>query len=86
MLGSLWRVDDAQTANLMAAFYKNLWQNNLSRAEALRRAQIDMLNNKPRSGDLRGMEFSTRPGKNQRGMGRLPPFYWAAFVLSGDWR
>ena len=86
VLGSLWRVDDAQTANLMAAFYKNLWQNKLSRAEALRRAQIDMLNNNPRSGDLRGMEFSTRPGKNQRGMGRLPPFYWAAFVLSGDWR
>ncbi|HET6881608.1 MAG TPA: CHAT domain-containing tetratricopeptide repeat protein [Pirellulales bacterium] len=95
VLASLWSVDDEQTARLMAAFYENLWKKKLSRAEALRKAQIDMLNDEALRGRVastkssdknqrgRGMEFSTpRPGKNQR----VPPFYWAAFVLSGDWR
>lgn len=83
VLASLWRVDDAQTARLMAAFYDNLWRKKLSRTESLRRAQIELLNDKAIPGKRRGMEFSTaRPAKDQR----PSPFYWAAFVLSGDWR
>ncbi len=79
VLASLWRVDDQQTAALMADFYENLWRKKLSRAEALRQAQIGMLNKQALSGKGRGMEFSASRHC-------APVFYWAAFVLSGDWR
>lgn len=79
VLASLWRVDDQQTARLMGAFYENLWLKKLSRTAALRQAQIDILNDEA----LRGMVFSTKQGDKQK---RVPPYYWAAFVLSGDWR
>lgn len=83
VLATLWTVDDAPTARLMAAFYDNLWRKKLSRAEALRQAQLDLLNEENLPGKRRGMEFSTpRQDKNRR----PSPYFWAAFVLSGDWR
>ena len=43
VVGSLWAVDDAQTANLMESFYKNLSQDSLSESEALREAQLGQI-------------------------------------------
>jgi CHAT domain-containing protein len=40
---SLWPVDSNSTANLMISFHKHRKQDNLSSAEALRRAQLDLL-------------------------------------------
>lgn len=73
-VASLWQVDDAATQALMVEFYKNLWQKRLGKLESLRRAQLAMLR-----GELH------RPPTASDG-DRLPPFYWAAFVLNGDWR
>ena len=42
-LATLWAVNDASTAQLMAAFYQELADTNLSKAEALRLAQISVL-------------------------------------------
>ncbi len=42
-LASLWYVDDRFTALFMSAFYRELVHANVSKAEALRRAQITML-------------------------------------------
>jgi CHAT domain-containing protein len=42
---SLWSVSDAATSVLMEEFYANLWQKRLSRAEALRQAQLTVLRN-----------------------------------------
>jgi CHAT domain-containing protein len=42
-LGSLWKVEDQSTARLMASFYQGLVAQGLSRAEALRRAQRELL-------------------------------------------
>jgi CHAT domain-containing protein len=65
----------------MEAFYQNLWEKKLPKLEALRQAQITMLKEGPKRGlvlaDTEGGAGSPR---------RTPPFYWAAFVLSGDWR
>jgi CHAT domain-containing protein len=65
----------------MERFYENLWQKKLPKLEALRQAQLWML----REGhNIRGivLDGNKRLEKDRR----LPPFYWAAFVLSGDWR
>ncbi len=63
----------------MIDFYDNLWRKKMSKLEALRQAQLTML----REGVHRGLDFRDgQPPANRR----LPPYYWAAFVLSGDWR
>jgi CHAT domain-containing protein len=71
---SLWKVDDLRTQQLMSRFYENLWKKKLGKVEALREAQLWMLRE-----NVRGL---TLP----KGSKTLPPRYWAAFVLSGDWR
>lgn len=61
-LASLWQVDDKSTSVLMSEFYRQLTQDaNLSKAEALRRAQEFVLKDKGH------------------------PFYWAPYVLVGNW-
>jgi len=64
-LATLWVVDDAATAQLMINFYQELNQDKtISKAQALRRAQISML---------------------KEGGERQKPYYWAPFVLVGNW-
>jgi tetratricopeptide (TPR) repeat protein len=77
VVASLWRVSDEETHQLMREFYRRVWSDKpLAKAEALRQAQLWMLDNwKPRG----GLE---RPAPK----GPPPPYVWAAFVLSGDWR
>jgi CHAT domain-containing protein/tetratricopeptide (TPR) repeat protein len=43
VVASLWQVDDETTQKLMETFYRNLADGKGSKAEALRRAQIEML-------------------------------------------
>jgi tetratricopeptide (TPR) repeat protein/CHAT domain-containing protein len=84
---SLWTVSDLGTRVLMQHFYENLWTRRMSKIEALRQAQIEMLKTSPGKlavGAGRGLELDAdRPVTSD---GRLPPYYWAAFVLSGDWQ
>jgi CHAT domain-containing protein/tetratricopeptide (TPR) repeat protein len=77
VLASLWKVPDEETHQLMREFYRRVWSKDpISKAEALRQAQLWMLENwKPR-GTLGRPEPKGPPS----------PYYWAAFVLSGDWR
>ncbi|GJD21851.1 hypothetical protein RIVM261_068070 [Rivularia sp. IAM M-261] len=42
-LASLWNINDASTATLMSQFYSYLTQPNISKAQALRRAQLQLL-------------------------------------------
>ena len=37
-------------------------------------------------GLTRGLAFAPAGTATTEKSGRLPPFYWAAFMLSGDWR
>jgi len=52
VISSLWSVKDESTSELMQSFYKNLFLLRLGRHEALRAAQLDMLQrNRARHGD-----------------------------------
>jgi CHAT domain-containing protein len=42
-LASLWHVDDASTAQLMGEFYRELTSAKVTKAEALRRAQVKLI-------------------------------------------
>ncbi len=43
VLSSLWKVEDQATARLMKDFYTNLWQEGMSRSEALHQAKLRTL-------------------------------------------
>jgi CHAT domain-containing protein/tetratricopeptide (TPR) repeat protein len=67
---SLWQVDDDATRDLMGDYYERL-QRGEGRTEAMRQSQLAMLRRKPKV-----------PGNSAYSH----PFYWAAFISSGDWR
>jgi CHAT domain-containing protein/Tfp pilus assembly protein PilF len=63
VVASLWKVDDAMTAEVVKHFYQAmLGAKRLAPAAALRQAQKEMLRQK------------------------IEPFYWAAFIMQGEWR
>ncbi len=66
---TLWSVLDLPTKQLVEKFYHHWFDNDLTKSQALRQAQIDMI----RSYQLPGIEY------NQR----CPMYLWAAFVLYG---
>jgi CHAT domain-containing protein len=89
-VASLWRVSDKATQTLMSRFYANLWSKKMPKLEALRQAQLAIL----RGDANRDVELASRATRRGTALldyttddrKRLPPFYWAAFILSGDWR
>lgn len=101
VLASLWRVEDDSTARLMGSLYR-LHQDErqaLTRAEALRQAQLDLVRSADPSaaaasaaatgapdGPQRGIvRPGTTPGGPGRALGLAHPYYWAPFVLMGAW-
>lgn len=62
-LATLWEVDDAGTALFMELFYQQLAQGAVPKAEAVRQAQLQL---------MQDPQFRH-------------PFFWAPFVLVGNW-
>ena len=86
-IASLWIVDDAGTQALMAAFYKELQKGDVPAAEALRKAQIALINS---DNNQRGTD-SSRAGIKIVGAEPNPykghlshPYYWSAFFAIGN--
>lgn len=70
VMATMWKVADDSTAQFMQAFYR-LHQQNLTKAEALRRTQLELLQGAAAEGAT-GPAFAH-------------PYYWGAFVLMGNW-
>jgi CHAT domain-containing protein/tetratricopeptide (TPR) repeat protein len=81
-----WSVADESTKVLMVEFHKLLAAGG-EKAGALRQAQLALLNGyDARTGRLRGVGGVAEDTPSKSEGGRLHPFYWAPFVLIGDWR
>jgi len=95
-LASLWEVSDDGTLGLMTEFYRQLRTprvggNLLTKSDALRRAQLEMLRGRVRiqDGVLRAIAHNDTivlpPEIAMRGDRILShPYYWAAFTLIGN--
>ena len=86
VVASRWAVPDDPTAALMARFYRNLWEKHLPTAEALREAQLWVLNHPTEAGATRGLSFGAAATAPAAAPARSSPRAWAGWGLSGDWR
>lgn len=93
VISTLWEVNDSSTGALMADFYRRWAEGGgkVEKAEALRQAQLDLLQGKSK------IDHGAQSGASSRGLvaegGEKPdpegfahPYYWAPFVLMGNWR
>lgn len=87
-MGSLWYISDDGTIGLMTSFYEHL-QNSPIKAEALRQAQLALIDGQVRleAGQLitRSAPVPLPPAIAQRGTLNLShPYYWSAFTTIGS--
>lgn len=72
-IASLWSVDDRATQKLMTEFYHHFSTGTITKAEALRQAQLSLIAN-------RNSEVP-HPQHNPQ---LIHPYYWSAFILIGN--
>jgi CHAT domain-containing protein len=86
VVASLWKVSDDSTVELMRAFFRNL--KSMRTSEALRKAQLDLMKSSIRFHVERGSGGITQSINYQPEMSIecSHPFFWAPFILLGDWR
>lgn len=96
-IASLWKVDDLATRKLMERFYRNLIKQKMTKLEALSEAQRWLLNNPRLHSDIvrgrvgKAKNIASKKDADNNSLKvpntkRLHPRYWAAWVLSGDWK
>jgi CHAT domain-containing protein/tetratricopeptide (TPR) repeat protein len=72
VIATLWKIQDVGTAALMRAFYEARGESRrMSKAQALRAAQLALLSGRVSSGDAK--------------IDLRHPYFWAPFVLMGNW-
>jgi len=73
-IASLWAVDDGGTQSLMSSFYALLPSGKLTKAQALRQAQIALITG----------NFPVAVQQQGIGSSLSHPYYWAPFILIGN--
>jgi CHAT domain-containing protein len=90
VLATLWDVNDASTSHIMSDFYDR-WVKNpaAGKAEALRQAQLSFLHGSaaaPGGQTGRGVQIEEDSSTTNAGLGYAHPYYWAPFVLIGNYQ
>ena len=97
VLATLWQVGDRSTCMLMQNFYRIRAENpGITKAEALNRAQLMFIRGEIMAGNTRdatrGMRVSSpeaegeaEPSPADAAAVYKHPFYWAPFILMGNW-
>jgi CHAT domain-containing protein len=89
VLATLWDVNDTSTSQLMSDFYARWIKSpGAGKAEALRQAQLALLRGSASASSTtgRGMEAIPDPTTGQEKLRYSHPFYWAPFVLTGNYQ
>jgi CHAT domain-containing protein/Tfp pilus assembly protein PilF len=75
VMATLWPVEDASVGQLMATFYK-LWVTapGMTKVEALQQAQLSLLHG------------AANPNGTHSASKYSNPYYWAPFILIGNWK
>ncbi|MEM7796910.1 MAG: CHAT domain-containing protein [Cyanobacteria bacterium P01_C01_bin.118] len=82
-VASLWDVSDTGTLALMSEFYRQIPQT-MTKAEALRQAQLNLLHDTPEAIDVSQLQKSS--GFTNSADSLSHPFYWAGFsMISSPW-
>ena len=90
VMATLWDVNDASTSRIMSDFYAR-WVKAPAdgKGEALRQAQLAFLRGpavSPHTGSDRGVKVAEGPAPAAAGAGYSHPYYWAPFVLIGNYK
>lgn len=79
-MSTLWKGNHSSTGEFMADFYRR-WAakgSTVMKAEALRQAQLDLLHGQ--------ITPKPDPSDPQSPSTWAHPYYWAPFILSGNWK
>ncbi len=93
VLATLWPVADASTATFMQEFYSQLGLKGHSKAAALANTQrlfLQKANKLHKQSSTRGRLLTITPSKNisanSQKLSWSHPYFWAPFILMGNWR
>ena len=94
VLATLWKVADKSTAVLMESLYRLRQERGLNKADALREAQLVLISGKhPRQpiavqkgGKGRALNITNAPSYiPDPAKPYAHPYFWAPFILMGNW-
>jgi CHAT domain-containing protein len=85
VIATLWPVADESTGLLMQNFYRLRESGTLTKAEALRQAQLQFIQGKNKLADAAMQRGLTTTSPTTPTASYTHPFFWAPFILMGNW-